>query len=216
MTSDITHDDVVHPAAAPVPELFCDWFDPIESGLRERIREFIQTLIESELEAALARPRYGRRAQEVPGEGEGAALTGHRHGHRSRTLLGSFGRVQVWVPRARIVGEDGKTSEWKSRTLGTYQRRTRKADALIASAYLAGTNPRRVRRALGSLFAGAVGKDTVSRVWRKVKGDWDAWNARSLADEPIVRLILDGTMVRVRLRCKANAVSPLGGIRGGA
>jgi len=24
-------------------------------------------------------------------------------------------------------------------------------------------------------------KDTVTRVWRKVKSDWDAWNARSLA-----------------------------------
>jgi hypothetical protein len=34
-----------------------------------------------------------------------------------------------------------------------------------------------------------VGKDTVSRVWRKVKGDWDAWNGRSLADEPIVRAV---------------------------
>jgi hypothetical protein len=41
----------------------------------------------------------------------------------------------------------------------------------------------------------AVGKDTVSRVWRKAKGDWDAWNARLLADEPIVRLILDGSAV---------------------
>jgi transposase-like protein len=66
-----------------------------------------------------------------------------------------------------------------------------------------------VRRALGALFGGAVGKDTVSRVWRKVKGDWDAWNARSLADEPIVRLILDGTVVRVRLDRKATAISLL-------
>jgi hypothetical protein len=31
----------------------------------------------------------------------------------------------------------------------------------------------RVRRALASLFGGAVGKDTVP-VWRKVKGDWNA------------------------------------------
>jgi putative transposase len=206
MTSDSTHEDVTQPAAAPVPELFCDWFDPIENGLRERVREFIQSLIESELDAALARPRYGRRRQETPAEGDGAALTGHRHGHRSRTLVGSFGRVQVWVPRARIVGEDGRTSEWKSGALGAYQRRTRKADALIASAYLAGTNTRRVRRALGALFAGAIGKDTVSRVWRKVKGDWDAWNARPLADEPIVRLVLDGTVVRVRLDRKATAI----------
>ena len=90
-----------------------------------------------------------------------------------------------------------------------YQRRTLVADALIAGAYLAGTNTRRVRRALASLFGGAVGKDTVSRVWRKVKSDWDAWNARSLAEEPIVRLILDGTVVRVRLDRKATSVSLL-------
>ena len=40
-------------------------------------------------------------------------------------------------------------------------------------------------------LAGRVGKDIVSRVRRKVKSDWDAWNTRSLVDEPIVRLILD-------------------------
>ena len=49
-----------------------------------------------------------------------------------------------------------------------------------------------------------MGKDTVSRTWRKVKGDWDAWNTRSLAEEPIVRLILDGTVVRVRVRPRSD------------
>jgi transposase-like protein len=63
-----------------------------------------------------------------------------------------------------------------------------------------------VRRALSAVFGGAVSKDTVSRVWRKVKGDWDAWNARSLAEEPIVRVILDGTVVRVRLDRKATSI----------
>jgi putative transposase len=56
------------------------------------------------------------------------------------------------------------------------------------------------------LFGGAVGKDTVSRTWRKVKNDWDAWNTRLLAEEPIVRLILDGTVVRVRLDRKATSI----------
>jgi putative transposase len=83
------------------------------------------------------------------------------------------------------------------------------ADALIASAYLSGTNTRRVRRALAALFGGSVGKDTVSRVWRKVKSDWDAWNARSFAEEPIIRLILDGTVVRVRLDKKSTLISLL-------
>jgi putative transposase len=43
-----------------------------------------------------------------------------------------------------------------------YERRAKAADVLIASTYLAGTNTRRVLRALAAMFGGAVGKDTVS------------------------------------------------------
>ena len=75
------------------------------------------------------------------------------------------------MPRARLAAGTGTTCEWRSRALRAYQRRTQAADAVIAGAYLSGTNTRRVRRALGALFGGAVGKDTVSRVWRKVKVD---------------------------------------------
>ena len=189
--------------------VFDSWFDPIEAGLRDRAREFLQAMLEAELDEVLARSRYARRGKLAVGDGKAVGVRGHRHGHRSRTLLGTFGRMEIAMPRARLDTADGRTTEWKSRTLGTYQRRTLAADALIAGCYLAGTNTRRVRRALGALFQGAVGKDTVSRVWRKVKSDWDAWNARSLADEPIVRLILDGTVVRVRLDRKATAISLL-------
>ena len=42
-----------------------------------------------------------------------------------------------------------------------------------------------------------------------MKGDWNAWNARSLTDEPIIRLILDGTVARVRLDRKATSISLL-------
>jgi putative transposase len=206
MTSDTTKSDSVQPADGGTPVLFDNWFDPIESALRERVRGFIEELIQDELDGALARPRYGRRAQ---GADAGAGADGHRHGSRTRMLMGTFGQTEITVPRARLHTSDGKTAEWRSKTLRAYQRRTLAADALIAGAYLAGTNTRRVRRALRALFGGAVGKDTVSRTWRKVKSDWDAWNARSLAEEPIVRLILDGTVVRVRLDRKATAISLL-------
>ena len=52
------------------------------------------------------------------------------------------------MPRARLNTAEGKTTEWKSQSLRAYQRRTLGADALIAGTYLAGTNTRRVRRAL--------------------------------------------------------------------
>jgi putative transposase len=210
MTSDSTPSSVTQSKTETASCLFDDWFDPIETGLRDRVRELIQAMFEGELDEVLARSRYARRAK-LPKSDSGAptSVTGHRHGHRSRSLLGTFGRLEIEMPRARLNTADGGTTEWKSQALMAYQRRTLAADALIAGCYLSGTNTRRVRRALRAVFDGEVGKDTVSRVWRKVKGDWEAWNARSLADEPIVRLILDGTVVRVRLDRKATSISLL-------
>src|ERR1700719_2528560 len=201
--------ELLHSTTESNSHLFDDWLDPIETGIRDRVRELIEEMIRSELDAVLSRARYGRRTGPAEDSDGTAVVTGHRHGSRGRTLTGTVGKTEIAVPRARLNTSDGKTTEWKSRALRKYQRRTLAADALIAGAYLAGTNTRRVRRALRSVFGGEVGKDTVSRVWRKVKGDWDAWNARSLADEPIVRLILDGTVVRVRLDRKATSISLL-------
>ena len=182
-----------------VPLLGEDWFDPLEAGVRQRIRSFIEAMLESELEAALNRGRYERTG----------SLQGHRHGHRDRQILGTFGPATVSVPRARLVEADGTTREWRNRTLPAYKRLTKQAEALIAGTYLAGTNTRRVRRALGALFGGAVGKDTVSRAWRKVQGDWEAWQKRDLSQDDIIRVILDGTVVKVRLDKRSTGISVL-------
>jgi putative transposase len=212
MRSVTTKHEVLQSSSGCCAQLFDDWIDPIESNVRARVRGFIEELVREELDAALARRRYGRRTScghEGGVDGVASGAVGHRHGSRKRTLMGTFGKTEIAVPRARLATPEGRTTEWHSEVLRRYQRRTQAADALIASTYLAGTNTRRVRRALATLFGGAVSRDTVSRVWRKVKSDWEAWNARSLADEPIVRLILDGTAVKVRLDGKATSISVL-------
>jgi len=181
------------------PFLGEDWFDPLETAVRGRIRGFIEEMLEAELESALQRGRYDRQG----------TTRGHRHGHRARQLVGTFGPVTLSVPRARLAGADGRTSEWRNQTIPTYRRLTKRAEALIAGAYLSGTNTRRVRRALGVLFGGAIGKDVVSRAWHKVQTDWEAWQQRDLSKDDIVRLILDGTVVGVRLDRKATSLSVL-------
>ncbi len=178
---------------------FNDWIDPLEQALREGVNRYLQELLEHEVNEALGRLRYAR----------GTSASGYRHGHRTRQLIGTFGRMTVEVPRARIKAENGATREFNSALLPRYRRLTTAALSLIAGAYLAGVNTRRVRRALASLFGGAVSKDTVSRAWRKVQTDFAAWNARDLSTEPIVRLLLDGTVVRVRLDGKATPLSIL-------
>src|SRR5260370_24656911 len=139
----------INPAiSAPEGEHFLcdDWFDPLETGVRTRIRGFIEELLESELAAALGRDRYKRpRLVETSGDDRPVAGAGHRHGHRERQLMGNFGPVSVRVPRGRLKTSDGKTVEWKNATIPAYQRRTKQADALIAGADPARTNTRRER-----------------------------------------------------------------------
>jgi putative transposase len=197
------------------------WREGIEAGVRGQVRCFIEAILEEELTTALGRDRYVR--LKAPSEAEAAAAElgngeasasveparGHRHGRRTREIIGTFGPTTVAVPRARLHAADGGTTEWRNKTLTAYRRRTRQVDALIAGAYLAGTNTRRVSRALASLFGGVVSKSTVSRVWRKIKADWQAWNARDLTNEDVVRLILDGTVVKVRLDRKSTSITLL-------
>jgi len=112
--------------ATPAAGLFdgADWFDPIEARLRARMRGFIEMMLEEELTAALGRGRYRR---------GGAAAGGYRHGVRHRQLLGSFGPLEITMPRGRLQNSDGGTTEWRSAALPRYARTTRQAEALIAA-----------------------------------------------------------------------------------
>jgi putative transposase len=81
MTSITTKPDSLQPAAEIAVDLFDSWFDPIETEVRGRARQFIEELIHGELDAVLARPRYGRR--KAAGNEERACVVGHRHGSRT-------------------------------------------------------------------------------------------------------------------------------------
>ena len=109
MMSTTTKSDSPQPATEMAAGLFDNWFDPIETAVRGRVRTFIEETIRSEFDEALARPRYGRsRGDNCEA---GTSVAGHRHGRRKRTLTGTFGPVEIEVPRARLQTADGGTTE---------------------------------------------------------------------------------------------------------
>ena len=145
-------------STSPVPYSSEGWFDPLEAAVRFQVRAFIEAMVEAELLAALGgRDRYERKG----------APKGYRNGHRDRQLVGTFGQQRVSLPRARLIDESGGEQEWHSQTIRAYKRVTKQAEALIAQVYLAGTNTRRVRRALASLFGGAVTEKKLAPKKRK-------------------------------------------------
>jgi len=173
--------------------------DSIERGIREKVREVIQKIVDEELEASLGAGPSTR----VEGR------QGYRHGTRARTVTTSLGPTTIEMPRARLHdGADG-AHEWRSATVPRYQRRTARVDEAILGLYLAGANTRRVRGALAPLLRDApMSKDAVSRLVGRLAGDFNAWSERDLASEQIRYLLQDGWFPKVRIG-KRRVVVPV-------
>jgi putative transposase len=165
--------------------------DTIEATMRERVRDLLEAIIEEELEAALGAHRSAR---------VGETRQGYRHGTRARTLTTSLGPTTIAMPRARVRATDGTATEWRSATVGRYQRRTARVDEAVLGVYLAGTNTRRVRVALAPLLRGGpLSKDAVSRLVGRLRDDFDTWRTRDLAGEDIRYVFMDGWYPKVRI-----------------
>jgi len=128
----------------------------LEQQLRERTREWIEVMVNEELDVALGLGRYER----------GAERRGYRKGKRRRNFTTGTGRHELAMPRGEYFdpGPDG-TKQWHSQLIPRYARRTAEVEDALVKSYLSGTNTRRIKRALSPLLAGAaLSKSTISRV----------------------------------------------------
>jgi len=102
--------------------------------------------------------------------------------------------------RGRLRTPEDKTREWRSVTVPHYQRWTARVDEAILGIYLSGTNTRPVKGALAPLLRGGpLSKDAVSRLFGRLREDFEAWRQRGLAEEDIRYLFLDGWYPKVRI-----------------
>ncbi len=163
----------------------------LEAAIRLRAREWIDAIVEEELEAALGA---------APSVRIGAARQGYRHGTRERTLTTSVGPTTFAMPRARVTATDGRTTEWRSALVPRYQRRSDRVDEAILGVYLSGTNTRRIKGALAPLLRGGpLSKDAVSRLVGRLAEDFETWRRRDLAEDEIQYLVMDGWYPKVRI-----------------
>ena len=167
----------------------------VQTKLRQRVREAIETVLDEELAAALGCEAYqrckGRR--------------GYRNGSEQRPLTTEIGTREIRVPRGRLQQNDGTTAEFRSELLPRYARRTKVIDEAILGIYLAGANSRRIRKALEPLLGTAhLSKSAVSRVVARLKRLFESWNERDLCEERYAILYVDGFH---RLCCNFRAAT---------
>ena len=160
--------------------------DSLSEAIRNHIRAAILKIANEEMSAFLGASFHARVSSRF----------GYRNGSaRERTLTTSVGPIALKLPRARLF--DG--SEWQSTMIPRYSRRTREVEAALMGLYFGGVNTRKVRQAIRPLLRNApLSKSSISRLIVRLKEFFDGWASRSLAEEDIRYVYLDGTYVRLR------------------
>lgn len=163
--------------------------EELSAVIRTAVRGALEAAVEEELTRALGRAAWER----------AATVTGYRHGTTTRTVVTGTGPVLLTLPRGRLRQPDGSTREWHTGVLPRYARRTAALDATLARLYLSGASTRDLRRAVAPLFGTrALSRSAISRVVARLQVEYQAWQRRSLAGEPLAYLYLDGQRHRVR------------------
>lgn len=176
--------------------------------LHRRVLEAIEAVLEEELSVALGSTRYERNERR----------RGYRNGIERREITTREGTRELTVPRGRVATAEGSTTEFRSRLLPRYARRTREIDEAILTCYLAGANSRRIRKAMAPLLGEAhLSKSAVSHVVARLKDLFAAWSSRELSEQPCAVLFLDGFHLKVRMARRVVSVPALAvlGVREG-
>lgn len=172
----------------------------IREVLQQRITETVEAVIQEELTELLGTDRYERSGER----------RGYRNGRTTRMITTESGPREITLPRARLVDEAGRSTEFHSAIVPRYARRTKRVDEAILGVYLAGGNSRRIRKALAPLLGAAnLSKSAISRVVGRLKTQFATWCERDLSEEVYRILVLDAIHLKVRLARRVVSVPVL-------
>lgn len=179
----------------------------LEEMVRVKVREFIQGLLEAEIDELLGRTKSERRklVDSPPA---------YRNGYgKPRKLTLGCGTIAVQRPRVR-----GLEKRFESQVLPLFAKRTPEVNRLLPELYLHGL-------ALGDFdlaLRGLLGKDapisagTVARLKEKWQAEWAAWRRRPLDGLELVYMWVDGVYVKAGLeKDKAALLVAIGGLSNG-
>ena len=182
-------------------------WESLEAMARERIQEFVQSLLEEEVTALVGRRKSERR--EVVD-----SPSVYRNGHgKPRKLALMGGTIEVRRPRVR-----GLEQRFESRIVPLFRRRTQEVGELLPQLYLHGLAQGDFELALrGLLGDGApLSPSSIERLRGKWVAEFEAWSHRSLRGVEPVYLWADGIYVKAGLeKDKAALLVIVAGLRDG-
>jgi putative transposase len=182
-------------------------WEQLEAMARQRIQEFVQSLLEEEVTELVGRAKSERR-----GSAETPPVYRNGHGKPRRVALMS-GTITVKRPRVRNLEE-----RFESRILPLFCRRSVEVSELLPQLYLHGLAQGDFELALrGLLGEGApLSASSIERLRGKWVAEHVAWSRRSLRGLEPVYLWADGIYVKAGLeKEKAALLVMVAGLRDG-
>ena len=179
----------------------------LEEMVRMKVREFIQDLLEAEIEELVGRQMSERRKL-----ADSPAVYRNGYGKERKLTLGC-GTITIQRPRVR-----GLEQRFESQVLPLFAKRTPEVNRLLPELYLHGL-------ALGDFdlaLRGLLGKDapisagTVARLKEKWQAEVEEWRRRSLDGLEVVYMWVDGVYVKAGLeKDKSALLVAIGGLSNG-
>ncbi len=172
-------------------------WESLEEMVREKIRHWLQDLLEQEVTEVLGR-RKSERRKGVDGP------AGYRNGYgKPRRLTLTNGTITLRRPRVR--GLEGRL---ESRILPLFLRQTREVTKLLPELYLHGLSEGDFDLALRGLLGekAPISASSVARLKQKWQDEHEMWANQRLDDLEVVYLWVDGVYVKAGLEKQKAAL----------
>ena len=147
-------------------------------GLVERV---VQELLEAEMSEHVGAAPYERTD----------ARTGHRNGHKPRTLRTRVGTLNLLVPQDR-------EGTFSTRLFSRYQRNEKALCLALMEMYVEGVSTRKVKDVTEALCGTSFSKSTVSHLAAELDAELGAWRSRPLEADAYPYVFVDARYEKVR------------------
>jgi putative transposase len=166
--------------------------------LREIVERVVQQLLEAEMTEHIGAAPYER------GEGR----TGHRNGHKPRSLRTRVGTLNLLVPQDR-------EGTFSTRLFSRYQRNEKALCLALMEMYVEGVSTRKVTEVTEALCGTSFSKNLVSSLAGSLDAELEGWRNRRLEADAYPYLFVDARYEKVRVdgRVVSQGVLVVSGVR---
>ncbi len=161
--------------------------------LREIVERVLQEMLEAEMTEHVGAAPYER----------SATRTGHRNGHKPRTLRTRVGTLNLLVPQDR-------EGTFSTRLFSRYQRNEKALVLALMEMYVEGVSTRKVKEITEELCGTSFSKSLVSSLGGSLDTELEAWRSRRLEAQAYPYVFVDARYEKVRVDTRVVSQGVLG------